>query len=158
MFWELVGNWQQKRTVDLSELGWHWPVSSKPGNYPDEQAAETLHWDGGHNISSHEKKRKHTQWVSATYPMGFVTVWFRTCWPQTVSGRVDRLYQANSTTYRIPWQITAYNDPKNYISRFMIKIYLLTSYKINFLFLNKSRNLLILLWNKFSYKNEMLIP
>ena len=23
------------------------PVSSKPGNYPDEQAAETLHEDGG---------------------------------------------------------------------------------------------------------------
>ena len=27
-----VGNWQHKRTVDLSKLGWHWPVSSKPGN------------------------------------------------------------------------------------------------------------------------------
>ena len=31
---ELVGNWRQKRTVDLSEFGQHWPVSSKPGNYP----------------------------------------------------------------------------------------------------------------------------
>ena len=42
MLWKLVGNWQQKRMVDLSELGSHWPVSSKQGNCPDEQAAKTL--------------------------------------------------------------------------------------------------------------------
>ena len=29
--------------MDLSELERHWPVSSKHGNCPDEQAAETLH-------------------------------------------------------------------------------------------------------------------
>ena len=54
--------------MDLSELGCHFPVSSKAGNYPDEHAAETLHKDeGGHNISSSlKKKSKHTQWVSAT--------------------------------------------------------------------------------------------
>ena len=30
ILWKLVGNFPQIRTVDLSELGWHWPVSSKP--------------------------------------------------------------------------------------------------------------------------------
>ena len=58
MLWKSVGNWQQRRTVDLSEMWWHWPVSSKPGHYSDEQAAETL------DISSSLKK-KYTQWVSA---------------------------------------------------------------------------------------------
>ena len=37
MSWKSVGNWQQRRTADLSELKWYWPVSSKQGNYPDEE-------------------------------------------------------------------------------------------------------------------------
>ena len=28
MFWKSIGNWQQRRTVDLSEFGWH--LSSEP--------------------------------------------------------------------------------------------------------------------------------
>ena len=43
MLWKSVGNRQQSRTVDLSVLMWHWPVSIKHGNYTDEHAAETLH-------------------------------------------------------------------------------------------------------------------
>ena len=47
--------------MDLSELGWHCPVSSKQGNYPYKEAAETLNRDGFQNISSSRKKpRKHT--------------------------------------------------------------------------------------------------
>ena len=36
-------DWQQRRTVDPSESGWYWPVSSRPWNCPDEHAEETLH-------------------------------------------------------------------------------------------------------------------
>ena len=45
MLWKSVGNWQQRRTVDLLEL--ECPVFSKPENYSDEQAAETIHYDWG---------------------------------------------------------------------------------------------------------------
>ena len=59
MSWKLVSNWQQMRTVELSELWWHWPVSSTPPKHYTKT--------GGHNISSSlKKKRKHTQWVTAT--------------------------------------------------------------------------------------------
>ena len=34
MLWKSVSNWQQRRTVDLSELLWHWSVSSKGGKLP----------------------------------------------------------------------------------------------------------------------------
>ena len=48
MLWKLVGNRQQKRTVDFSELGRHRPVSSKPGatqtNKPPKQYTKTPCW------------------------------------------------------------------------------------------------------------------
>ena len=47
--------------ADLSELGKHLFVSSKKGNYPHEEAAETLYWDGEpeHEHYSSEKEETH---------------------------------------------------------------------------------------------------
>ena len=42
MLWKSVGNWQPSRTVDLRNWGDIGLSKEKPGNYPDEQADETL--------------------------------------------------------------------------------------------------------------------
>ena len=46
--------------MDFLELAWHWPASNKPDNYPDEQAAETLHEDEGpeHQQFSYENENE----------------------------------------------------------------------------------------------------
>ena len=69
MLCKSVSNCQQKRMVDRLELGWHWPVSSQLGNYPDEKPLKHYTKQGG----------QHT-WVcfglfggpekEETYPMG----------------------------------------------------------------------------------------
>ena len=67
MLWKSVANWQQRRTVDFR----NWGViglpperrETTPTNKPMKHYTKT----GGHNISSSsKKKRKHTQWASAT--------------------------------------------------------------------------------------------
>ena len=96
MLWYLVGNWQQRRSVDHYELEWQWPVSRMPRNYPVEQGAETIHWHGSHNFRiSHEEKRKHTQWVSATI---WVQVWQETPYltrPECKGGKTRRRLQVS---------------------------------------------------------------
>ena len=67
MLWKLVCNWQQSRTVDLSELG---DIGLSPASRETSQTNKPpKHYTkmGGHNISSYsKKKRKHTKLVSAT--------------------------------------------------------------------------------------------
>ena len=53
----------------LSKLGWHWPVSTKQKNYPEQQAAETIHYRWRAKtlaVLLIKKKVIHTLWVSAT--------------------------------------------------------------------------------------------
>ena len=57
---EIGHNWQQRRTMDLLELGWHCPASSKQGNYPGEEAVETPHWDVEPERQPFSSKREET--------------------------------------------------------------------------------------------------
>ena len=43
----------RRKKIDLSELGWHWPVLE---NHQNEKAPEIPNWDGGQNICSSLKK------------------------------------------------------------------------------------------------------
>ena len=63
MLWKSAGNWQQSRTVNFSEFGWHSPVYSMQETTQKKIPPKHYHYTetGGQNTkSSLREKRNHT--------------------------------------------------------------------------------------------------
>ena len=76
---------QQMRSMDLMELEWHWPVSTKPGTTQTKKPLKQYIKTGSQNISSSRKKNETNPTGQCHYKGPSLTrdSWSLSTWKQT---------------------------------------------------------------------------